>query len=88
MLSIHRHSPSISSFETDTNAREAIVGCRKLPGCAKSSNPHNLLAGNNDGPMSSTPEYYLMFLKEGFDFDGEPLSNLLQLIARLPVPHC
>jgi hypothetical protein len=38
--------------------------------------------------MFSTPERYLMFLEEGFDFDGTPLSNGLQLVARLPVPHC
>ena len=39
----------------------------------------NFLAGNNDGPMFSTPERYLMFLEEGFDFNVASLSSELQL---------
>src|SRR4051794_13141838 len=78
-------SNSFSRLEAKTKPLGAMVARGKSLSGPESPHPYNFLTGNNDRPMFSTPEKYLMFLKEGFDLDVAPLSSELQLVTRLPV---
>jgi hypothetical protein len=56
-------SHSISGLEAKTNPLGATIACGKWLSGPESPHPYNFLTGNNDGPMFSTPEKYLMFLE-------------------------